>query len=178
MNVVARTYLNKPGSNSSKTALTAQIFFFRFSDDGLCMLGLGGCETGQVSTAATTAAAATAAAAAFLGDIATAPGSDIVVGNIAAVGGLVPDFVAVHGSASSLAGNCNIGSLLVALDDRVRGPWTRAAVDDIAGDGIGIDDWRDGGKCECQNRSEHHFEWIEVYCEVEAGTAEWILQSS
>lgn len=140
----ARTYLNKPGCNSSKTALTTQIFSFRFSDDGRCMLGLGGCETGQVSTAA-----ATAAAVAFLGDIAAAPGSDIVVGNIAAVGGLVPDFVAVHGGAGGLAGDCNIGTLLVALDYRVRGPWTRAAVDDIAGDGIGIDDWRDGGKCEC-----------------------------
>lgn len=123
------------------------------------MLGLSGCETGQVSTAAT-AAAASAAAITFLGDIAAAPGSDIVVGNIAVVGGLVPDFIALDGGAGGLAGDCNIRSLLVALDYRVRGSWAGAAVDDVAGDGIGINDWRDGSKCECQDGSEHHFEWI------------------
>lgn len=141
--VDARTHLNKPGCNSSKTALTTQVFFLCFCDDGLCMLGLGGCEAGEVSTGA-----ATAAAAAFLGDIAAAPGSDIVVGNVAAVGGLVPKLVAIDGCTGRLTGDCNVRSFIVALDYGVRGSWARAAVDGVASDGVGIDDWSNGGKCE------------------------------
>lgn len=128
------------------------------------MLGLGGCETGQVSTAAVVIVSA--AAVTLLGDIVAAAGSDVVVGNVATVLSLVPDCVAVDGGAGRLAGDCNVGSLPVALDYRVGGSWTRAAVDAVAGDGVGIGDGCEGSNCQCHNGSEHHFEWmLKLYSE-------------
>lgn len=161
LNVYVKTHLNKSGCNSSETALTTQALFLGLCDDGLCVLGLGGRETGQIAAGAALAEGAFAQgvfvidgvfAGAFLGDIAGE------VGNIAVVDGLVPDVAAIDGSAGGLADDFNVSSLLVGLDYRVRGSWTRVAVDDAASDRVGIDNWRESDKCECKNGSEHHFE--------------------
>lgn len=120
------------------------------------MLGLGRCQSGEVTIAATSTAAPTVVA--VLGNIAAASSLDVVVSNIAAVGSLVPDAVAFDISAGCLAGDGNIGSLLVALDYRVGCSRARAAIDAIAGDGIGSDNRRDGGESQSEKGSEQHFE--------------------
>lgn len=120
------------------------------------MLGLGRCQTRQVSTAATAAAATVT----LLGDVAGTPGFDVVVGDIAAVGSLVPDAVAFDIGSGSLTCNRNVSSFLVAFDYSVGGSGTRATVDLITGDGVSIDYRCNGGESKSQKGTEHHLEEV------------------
>lgn len=109
------------------------------------MLGLGRCKTRQIAAAITTITTTTAAVA-FLGNVAGATCFHVVIGNVAAIGGLVPDAVALDVGAGSLAGDCNVGALLVGFDHGVRGSWAGAAVDGVSGDGVCVDNG--GEECE------------------------------
>lgn len=152
--MLIKTYLNKCSCNTSKTTLAAQTLRLGFLDNCLCVLGLRSCQAGEGSAATTSATAAIA----LLGDVAGTSGLDVVVGDVAAVGSLVPDVVSVDISAVGLTGDGNVESFLVALDNRVGGTRTRATVHTVAGDGVGADQRCDGSEGKSQQGSEHHSE--------------------
>ena len=103
-------------------------------------------------------ATTTTATRALLGNVAIGARLDIVVGDVAAVLGLVPDAVAVDGSARRLARDGDLVALGVGPLGRVAGSRTRAAVDGGASDGIGSSvDANKGKSCGGEKR-ELHFE--------------------
>ncbi len=80
---------------------------------------------------------------------------DVVVCDVAAVGGLVPEGVAVDGLPASLARELDVDALGVGLDDLVAGAGAGAAVDAVGFDGVG-GDGRDGRRQEKGNVGELH----------------------
>lgn len=83
-------------------------------------------------------AAAGAATTAVLGDHAARAGLHVVVGDVAAVRGLVPDSAALDILTVSLAGEGDVVTPCVCGDDRIVRRGTGAAVDTVAVDGVGI----------------------------------------
>jgi hypothetical protein len=126
------------------------------------MLGLRRRKTGQVSTTATSTAAV-----AFLGHVAGATCSNVVIGDVAAIGGLIPDAVAFNIGSRCLTGNRNVCAFVVGFDNRVGGSWAGAAVDSVSGDGVGVDDRGE----ECSGESdelEMHFDEV-IFSKVVSG---------
>lgn len=89
------------------------------------------------------------------GDIAAGASRHIVVGNVAAVRGLVPKLVPIHIGAGCLAGNGDISAQIVGLDDLVAGAGARAAVDAAAGDRVGVDKWHSSRNGEGEDGGVH-----------------------
>lgn len=84
------------------------------------------------------AAAATATGAAALGlHVPVGAGLDVVVGDVAAVGGFVPDAVSADDGAFALAADCDAVAFLVGFLHGVAGAGAGATVDGCAGDGVG-----------------------------------------
>lgn len=88
-----------------------------------------------VGGAAATAGAATAA---VLGDHSVGAGLHVVVGDVAAIRGFVPDSVAVDILAVSLAGEFDVVAPSVCGNDRIVRRGTSAAVDTVTANGVGI----------------------------------------
>lgn len=105
-----------------------------------------GCAHDVCAGAGTGAPAAAAAGAALVGDIAGRAGLDVVVGNVAAVGGFVPQAVAEDALAGLLAGDLYVGALGVGLDAFVAGAGAGATVYAVGGDGVGRGQWDCGGE--------------------------------
>lgn len=91
----------------------------------------------------------------MLGNVAAGTGLDIVVAHVAAVRGLVPELVAVDVGAGGLAGDAEVGSALVGLDDAVAGARTGAAVEIVSVDGIGAGQGQGNGCGEGEEREVH-----------------------
>jgi len=70
-------------------------------------------------------------------DETVAAGFDVVVGDVAAVGGFVPDVVAGDGGPGSLAGDLDVLTLPVGFDDGCRGGRRFAAIESGGFDGEG-----------------------------------------
>ena len=135
------TYLDNSGSNTGLAAVTAELFLLRLGNDGLSVLSLDRVQAGQVAAAA---AAAAAAATALARDVAVFARLHVVVGDVAAIGCLVPDVVAEHVGAGGLAGDLDVVALRVGLDDLVAGAWAGAAVHGGTGDGVRTDGGYEG----------------------------------
>ena len=145
------SYLDNGRCNTRLTAVAAQPFFLRFADNGSGMRGLNGVEAGEIAAAAAT----TAAGIAVGRNIAGGAGLDVVVGDVAAIRGLVPECVAFDACARGLAGDLDIGALLVCLHDFVAGSGTGAAVERVRFDGVRADHGHSGHKTESDERELH-----------------------
>ena len=108
-----------------------------------------------ISLATAAATTATRAAAALCGNVVASASQDVVVGHIAAVGGLVPEGVSVDVRARGLAGDAELGTLSVGLHDAVAGTGTRATVEAIGLDGVGAGQGQSNG-CGQSKGSEVH----------------------
>lgn len=153
-----RAYLDKGSRNTGSATVQTQILTLGLPDDSPGVLGLGSTQTGQVTTAA--AAAAGGATIAVLGNVAAGAGLDVVVAHVAAVGGLVPEFVTVDVGAGGLAGDAEVGSALVGLDDAVVGAGTGAAVEIVGVDGVGAGQGQGNGCGEGEEGEMHVDCWI------------------
>lgn len=110
------------------------------------MLGLSRAQAGQVSTGAGTAVGSNVAAGA---------GLDVVVAHVAAVGGLVPQLIAIDDGAWCLTGDGQVSARVVGLDDAVAGPGPGATVQTIGLDGIGIGQGESQSGGQGENRQLH-----------------------
>lgn len=88
--------------------------------------------------------------------IAAGASLDIIIGNVAAIAGLIPDSIAVHTSTSSLASYLDLGAFGIGFLYSVACTWSRAAVDTVAGNGIGTCN----GSCQSSRGEEG-----ELHCE-------------
>lgn len=131
--------------------MQTQILALGLGDYILGVLGLSSTQAGQV----TAAAAAAGAAIAVLGNVVAGAGLDVVVAHVATVGGLVPELITVDVCASGLAGDAEVGSALVGLDDAVVGARTGAAVEIVSVDGIGTGQGQGNGCGDGEEREVH-----------------------
>ncbi len=146
------SYLDDGSRNARLATVATETLLLGLADDGPGVLGLHRVEAGEVAAAA----AATGAAAAALGrHVARGAGLDVVVGDVAAVGGLVPERVAIDAGAWGLAGDLDVGTLLVGLDDLVAGAGTRAAVEGVGLDWVGAHHGHGGHEGENEERELH-----------------------
>lgn len=76
-------------------------------------------------------------ATALVSDVVVATSLDVVVSNIAAITGLIPDCVAVDVGSFRLAGNFDVVALLIRLLNAIRSTRSRTTVDSSACNGIG-----------------------------------------
>lgn len=82
---------------------------------------------------------AAAAAATLASDHVGCPRLDVVVGDVAAVSGLVPERIAVDGLSGRLALELDVVALVVCSHNLVAGRWPGATVDAVGLDGVGTD---------------------------------------
>lgn len=92
------------------------------------LLGLGNDSLGMGALHAVKAGQV-AAGAALADDIARGTSLDVVVGDVAAIRGLVPEGVAVDAGARGLAGELEVGALRVGLNQGVASTGAGAAVE-------------------------------------------------
>ena len=87
-------------------------------------------------------AIAVAVFVALLGDVRGRTSLDVIVGHVAAIGGLVPDAITLDVLTRSLAGYRDFGALVVDLDDVIGSARARAAIHAAAADWVGADSSR------------------------------------
>ncbi len=111
---------------------------------------------------------ASGGAAALPSHVAVDASLDVVVGDVAAIRGLVPDGVALDIGARRLARDGHSVALGVGLLDSVASARAGAAVDRVSSDGIGGGDGGDhGGGDDGENGELHGEGFAKCGCEVE-----------